>query len=100
MAYSGTLVAYGQGIGVVVATGEHTEIGRISALLEQVEEIATPLLRQMAQFGRWLSAGHRAGGWRHLRRRRVLARHTPGRHVHGGGGAGGGGDSRRACRRS
>ena len=56
MAYSGTLVAYGQGIGVVVATGEHTEIGRISALLEQVEEIATPLLRQMAQFGRWLSA--------------------------------------------
>ena len=56
MAYSGTLVSYGQGIGVVVATGEHTEIGRISALLEQVEEIATPLLRQMAQFGRWLSA--------------------------------------------
>jgi magnesium-transporting ATPase (P-type) len=56
MAYSGTLVAYGQGIGVVVATGEATEIGRISALLEQVEEIVTPLLRQMAQFGRWLSA--------------------------------------------
>ena len=56
MAYSGTLVAYGQGVGVVVATGENTEIGRISALLEQVEEIATPLLRQMAQFGRWLSA--------------------------------------------
>ncbi|MFO1420951.1 MAG: cation-transporting P-type ATPase [Candidatus Competibacteraceae bacterium] len=56
MAYSGTLVGYGQGVGVVVATGESTEIGRISALLEQVEEIATPLLRQMAQFGRWLSA--------------------------------------------
>ena len=56
MAYSGTLVSYGQGIGVVVATGEYTEIGRISTLLEQVEEIATPLLRQMAQFGRWLSA--------------------------------------------
>ncbi len=57
MAYSGTLVSYGQGTGVVVATGERTEIGRISALLEQVEEIATPLLRQMAQFGRWLSTG-------------------------------------------
>ncbi len=56
MAYSGTLVTYGQASGVLVATGEHTEIGRISALLEQVEEIATPLLRQMAQFGRWLSA--------------------------------------------
>jgi magnesium-transporting ATPase (P-type) len=40
---------------VVVATGEQTEIGRISILLEQVEAIATPLLRQVAQFGRWLS---------------------------------------------
>ncbi|MDS4059071.1 MAG: cation-transporting P-type ATPase, partial [Candidatus Contendobacter sp.] len=56
MAYSGTLVSHGQATGVVVATGERTEIGRISALLEQVEEIMTPLLRQMAQFGRWLSA--------------------------------------------
>ncbi|MCC8998458.1 MAG: cation-transporting P-type ATPase [Candidatus Contendobacter sp.] len=56
MAYSGTLVSYGQGLGVVVATGEATEIGRISVLLEQVKEIETPLLRQMAQFGRWLSA--------------------------------------------
>ncbi|HRY16812.1 MAG TPA: cation-transporting P-type ATPase [Candidatus Competibacteraceae bacterium] len=55
MAYSGTLVVYGQGAGVVVATGEATEIGRISTLLEEVEEIATPLLRQIAQFGRWLS---------------------------------------------
>ena len=51
----GTLVSYGQGLGVVVATGEQTEIGRISILLEQVEAIATPLLRQVAQFGRWLS---------------------------------------------
>jgi magnesium-transporting ATPase (P-type) len=56
MTYSGTLVTYGQATGVVVATGEHTEIGRISTLLEQVEEITTPLLRRMAQFGRWLSA--------------------------------------------
>ncbi|HRX59905.1 MAG TPA: cation-transporting P-type ATPase [Candidatus Competibacter sp.] len=56
MAYSGTLVSYGQGVGVVVATGEYTEIGRISMLLEQVESMTTPLLRQMAQFGRWLSA--------------------------------------------
>jgi magnesium-transporting ATPase (P-type) len=76
MAYSSTLVIYGQAIGVVVATGERTEIGRISTLLEQVEEIATPLLRQMAQFGRWLSAAIvlAAGAtfaagvfWRHLR---------------------------------
>ncbi|MBI1942796.1 MAG: cation-transporting P-type ATPase [Betaproteobacteria bacterium] len=55
LAFSGTLVTYGQGSGVVVATAGHTEIGRISALLESVEELSTPLLRQMALFGRWLT---------------------------------------------
>ncbi|HID48824.1 MAG TPA: HAD family hydrolase, partial [Chromatiales bacterium] len=56
MAYSGTLVTHGQGAGVVVATGVHTEIGRISTLVSEVEAVTTPLLRQMAQFGRWLTA--------------------------------------------
>ncbi|HXZ91628.1 MAG TPA: HAD-IC family P-type ATPase [Burkholderiales bacterium] len=55
MAWSGTLVTYGQGRGVVVATGAATELGRISALLEKVEEISTPLLRQIGRFGRWLT---------------------------------------------
>jgi magnesium-transporting ATPase (P-type) len=52
MAYSGTLVAAGQGSGVVVATGAATEIGRISTLLESVEQLTTPLLRQMNRFAR------------------------------------------------
>ncbi len=56
MAYAGTLVTYGQGRGVVVATGDATEIGRISELLAEVERIETPLLRRLAVFGRWLSA--------------------------------------------
>ncbi|AZG78940.1 efflux RND transporter periplasmic adaptor subunit (plasmid) [Methylocystis rosea] len=55
MAYSGTVVTYGQGTGVVVATGMKTEIGRISAMLSEVEELTTPLLQQMGKFGRWLS---------------------------------------------
>jgi P-type E1-E2 ATPase len=55
MAYSGTLVTHGQGTGVVVATGAHTEIGHISRLVSEVESVTTPLLRQMAQFGRWLT---------------------------------------------
>ncbi|MGA7801418.1 MAG: cation-transporting P-type ATPase, partial [Gammaproteobacteria bacterium] len=55
MAFSGTMVSYGQGTGVVVATGGHTEIGRISALLSGVQTISTPLLRQMARFGRALT---------------------------------------------
>ena len=55
MAYSGTLVVYGQGMGVVVATADKTEIGRISAMLQEVKSLTTPLLRQMETFGRWLT---------------------------------------------
>jgi len=55
MAYSGTLVTHGQGHAVVVATGAQTEIGRISTLVSEVESVTTPLLRQMAQFARWLT---------------------------------------------
>lgn len=55
MAYSGTLIASGQGKGVVVATGEKTQIGRISGLLSDVEMLTTPLVEQMAVFSRWLT---------------------------------------------
>ena len=55
MAYSGTLVTYGQGTGVIVATGDATEIGRISAMLAAVEPMSTPLTRQMARFARLLT---------------------------------------------
>jgi len=55
MAYSSTLVVYGQGTGVVVATADDTEIGRISAMLQEVQSLTTPLLRQMETFGRWLT---------------------------------------------
>ncbi len=55
MAYSGTLVTFGRATGLVVATGEETEIGRISGMLSEVEGLETPLVRQMEQFGRWLA---------------------------------------------
>ncbi|MCR4297749.1 MAG: cation-transporting P-type ATPase [Gallionella sp.] len=55
MAYSSTLVVYGQGTGVVVATADDTEIGRISAMLQEVQTLTTPLLRQMETFARWLT---------------------------------------------
>jgi potassium/sodium efflux P-type ATPase len=55
MAYSSTLVVYGQGSGVVVGTADNTEIGRISAMLDEVQSMTTPLLRQMEVFGRWLT---------------------------------------------
>jgi magnesium-transporting ATPase (P-type) len=57
MLYAGSLVTYGSGRGVVVATGKATEIGRVSGMLAEVETPTTPLLRQMAVFGRWLTLG-------------------------------------------
>ncbi|WP_102867117.1 cation-transporting P-type ATPase [Pseudovibrio exalbescens] len=56
LAFSGTLVTAGQGIGVVVATAGETEIGRISGMLSQVENLTTPLVRQMGIFAKWLTA--------------------------------------------
>ncbi|MCF4166780.1 HAD-IC family P-type ATPase [Zavarzinia compransoris] len=55
MAYSGTLVAAGQGAGVVTATGAGTEIGRISTMVGAVASLTTPLLRQMNAFGQRLT---------------------------------------------
>ncbi|HZP86573.1 MAG TPA: HAD-IC family P-type ATPase, partial [Burkholderiales bacterium] len=55
LAYAGTLVTFGQGRGVVVATGANTELGRISRMLEEVEEVTTPLLKKIAVFGHWLT---------------------------------------------
>jgi magnesium-transporting ATPase (P-type) len=58
MAFSGTLVAAGQATGLVVATGQRTEIGHISRLLGEVETLTTPLLRQINRFARrftWLA---------------------------------------------
>ncbi len=55
MAYSGTLVAAGQGAGIVVATGTATELGRITTLLGKVEPLTTPLVRQMNAFAQQIT---------------------------------------------
>jgi len=55
MAYSGTLVVFGQGRGLVVGTADQTEIGRIGRMLANVEDISTPLLKQTARFGQGLT---------------------------------------------
>ncbi len=56
MAYASTLVTSGQIEGVVVATGQRTEIGRIGRMVSEVQELSTPLMRKIDAFGRWLSA--------------------------------------------
>ncbi len=54
MAYATTLVTYGQGIGIVVATGDASEIGRISQLLAEATEMETTLTRKIKEFSRLL----------------------------------------------
>ncbi len=55
MAYSGTLVVYGQATGIVVATGSATELGKINQMLSGIGSLTTPLLRQIDAFGRMLA---------------------------------------------
>lgn len=55
MAFSGTSVAAGSGQGVVVATGQHTEIGRITTMLDDVQKVETPLTKSMATFSSWIA---------------------------------------------
>ena len=50
MAYSSTLVIHGTGRGVVVATGNRSEIGRINQMIATAEIIATPLTRKIKHF--------------------------------------------------
>jgi magnesium-transporting ATPase (P-type) len=56
MAFSGTLVASGRGTGVVVATGDNTELGRINQMMAAVSALETPLLRQIKKFGYAITA--------------------------------------------
>ncbi len=53
--FAGTLVTRGTAKAVVTATGAQSEFGRISTMLQQAEEVETPLMRQMAELGKLLS---------------------------------------------
>ncbi len=54
MVYSGTHVAAGRGLALVVATGLQTEVGHIAKLTQSAQEPKTPLELRLEQFGRLL----------------------------------------------
>ncbi len=50
MAYAGSLVTAGTGTGVVWATGDRTETGRVAFLIAEAVNLTTPLTRKIAHF--------------------------------------------------
>lgn len=55
MAYAGTMVTYGRAHAVVVATGMHTELGRISNMMRQTTDLQTPLTKALQQIAHYLT---------------------------------------------
>ncbi len=54
MAFMGTMVTRGSGVGVVVGTGMNTAMGQIADLLQSAETMITPLQRKLEQLGKIL----------------------------------------------
>lgn len=55
MMFSGTSISTGTGTGVVVETGNRTELGKISESLTEIEPIKTPLIKQTEKFGKQIA---------------------------------------------
>lgn len=60
MAYRGTVVTCGRGLGVVVAIGKNTEFGKIALAIKEKEKTLSPLQKSIKDVGRlltWLVLG-------------------------------------------
>ncbi len=55
MAFSSSIINYGTGKGIVVATGMNSEVGKIAKMLKNTDEIDTPLKRKLEVVGKTLS---------------------------------------------
>jgi len=54
MTYSGTFVTYGRAKGIVVATADYTELGKIAHLIEETISMETPLTKKISSFSKIL----------------------------------------------
>ena len=54
MAYSGSMVTYGRGRGIVARTGMETEMGRIAEMLQEAESQETPMKKRLEKLGKTL----------------------------------------------
>ncbi|RKD31804.1 calcium-translocating P-type ATPase, SERCA-type [Thermohalobacter berrensis] len=54
MVFSSSIVTHGRGRCVVTETGMNTQIGKIAELLEEQENIKTPLQEKLEELGKWL----------------------------------------------
>lgn len=54
LAFKSTLVTKGSGLGIVVATGMKTEIGKIATLMDETGHVATPLELKLKDLGKIL----------------------------------------------
>ncbi len=55
MVFMGTMVTYGRGTAVITETGMKTELGNIAALIQNVEQVQTPLQRRLEELGKQLA---------------------------------------------
>lgn len=55
MAYASCIVTYGRAVGVVVATGMNTQVGRIAGMLDNQDDLDTPLKRKLDAVGKTLT---------------------------------------------
>jgi len=54
MLYASTLITYGSAKGIVVETGDNTEVGKISQLISKADSLDTPLTIKISQFSIFL----------------------------------------------
>ena len=57
MAFMSSYATYGRGVGVVTSIGMDTEVGKIAAMIGNVDQIKTPLQNRLEKLSKYLGIG-------------------------------------------